>query len=102
MPLIRSTKLPNKPLPPPELGDKTFWDHFPRSSVRRVLFLLLALGAVLILKHSGSWTFGGLFGGSQEPAPGAAASAPVYHIKVTRPGAAPPRAPASPASPSQP
>jgi hypothetical protein len=98
MPLIRPNKLP----PPPELGDKTFWDYFPRQSVRRIFFLLLALGAVLILKHSGSWTFGGLFGGAQKAAPSAPTSSPVYHIKVTRPEAAPPRAPDSPAGPSQP
>jgi hypothetical protein len=98
MPLIRPNKLP----PPPELGDKTFWDYFPRQSARRIFFLLLALGAVLILKHSGSWTFGGLLGSPSKRGPGAESSAPVYHIKVTRPEATPPGAPDSPASPSHP
>jgi hypothetical protein len=83
MPLIRPTKLP----PPPELGEKSFWDYFPRHSARRIFFLLIALGAVLILKHSGGWSFGGLLDGPRAPGHGAApgASAPVYHIKVTRP-----------------
>lgn len=57
MPLIRPSKLP----PPPELGEKTFWDYFPKRSSRRILFLLIALGAVIFLKSSGGGTFGGLF-----------------------------------------
>jgi hypothetical protein len=89
MPLIRPNKLP----PPPELGEKTFWDYFPRQSARRVLFLLLALGAVLVLKRSGKWTFGGLLESPRSPQPGS--GSPVYHIKVTRPEAAPPAAPKS-------
>jgi hypothetical protein len=79
MPLYRPSKLP----PPPELGEKTFWDYFPRRSIRRVVFLLLALGAVLVLKHSGKWSFGGLLDGPGSG--GAEPAAPVYHIKVTRP-----------------
>jgi hypothetical protein len=79
MPLYRPSKLPQ----PPELGEKTFWDYFPRRSIRRIVFLLFALGAVIVLKHSGKWRFGGLLdapgNGGAEP------TAPVYHIKVTRP-----------------
>ena len=79
MPLIRPSKLP----PVPELGEKTFWDYFPKRSMRRVFFLLIALGIILFLKRSDRWSLGGLFDAPHEPAP----SAPVYHIKVTRPGA---------------
>ena len=89
MPLYRHTKLP----PPPELGDKTIWQYLPRHTGRRVIFLLLALGAVMFLKRSGGWTFGGLLdgGGSRAGArPAGADTAPVYHIRVTRPGDAPP------------
>lgn len=57
MPLIRPHKLP----PPPELGEKTFWDYFPKRTGRRVLFLLIALGAVIFLKSTGRVSFGGLF-----------------------------------------
>jgi hypothetical protein len=57
MPLIRPSKLP----PPPELGEKTFWDYFPKKSMRRVFFMLLALAAVLFLRSSGGGSFGGLF-----------------------------------------
>jgi hypothetical protein len=95
MPLIRPSKLP----PPPELGEKTFWDYFPRRSARRIFFLLLALGAILVLKHSGSWTLGGLLGGPPEPTPGQS-SAPVYHIKVTPPSGNAPAAPAPPTPPA--
>jgi hypothetical protein len=77
MPLYRHTKLP----PPPELGEKTFWDYFPRRSARRVLFLVVALLAVIVLKHSGKWTFGGLLEGPRGGS-GAEPSGPVYHIKV--------------------
>jgi hypothetical protein len=94
MPLIRTTKLPHNLPPPPELGEKTFWDYFPRHAARRVLFLLLALGAVLVLKHSGSWTFGGMFEGPRSGGSGAEGAAPVYRIKVTTPSG--PRAPAAP------
>jgi hypothetical protein len=78
MPLLRHTKLP----PPPELGEKTFWDYFPRRSMRRVFFLLLAFGAIVLLKRSGKWSFGGLM---DTPAADPAGGAPVYQIKVTRP-----------------
>jgi hypothetical protein len=57
MPLIRPSKLP----PPPELGDKTFWDYFPKRSMRRIFFLLIALGVVIFLQRSGPGSFGGLF-----------------------------------------
>ena len=84
MPLYRHTKLP----PPPELGEKTFWDYFPRRSARRILFLVIVLLAVIVLKHSGRWTFGGLLDGPRAPSE-AEPSGPVYHIKVT-PKVAPP------------
>jgi hypothetical protein len=104
MPLIRPNKLPS----PPELGEKTFWDYFPRRSARRVFFMLLALAAVLFLKRSGSWRFGGLMesprhaasGEASGEAPGAEPAAPVYHIKVTPPPGAAPAAPAPPDSPA--
>jgi hypothetical protein len=53
----------------------------PRGIIRRVFFLLLALGAVIVLKGSGSWTFGGLFGEPGAPA----GAAPTYHLKVSGP-----------------
>jgi hypothetical protein len=90
MPLItRHTKIP----PPPELGEKTFWDYFPKQSVRRVVFLLIALGLVLFLRggNIGS-SLGGLFdsiGGSHPrrggQIPPGAESAPVIHLKLPPP-----------------
>ena len=78
MPLFRHTKLP----PPPELGEKTFWDYFPRQASRRVLFLLIALGAVLFLKNTGG-SFGGLF----DPAPADRADVPTFQRIEVKPPA---------------
>jgi hypothetical protein len=87
MPLIRPSKLPA----PPELGEKTFWDYFPKRSMRRVFFMLLALGAVLFLRSSGGGSFGGLFD-SPRPAAKQPASDPYYRIDVKpTPNAAPPK-----------
>jgi hypothetical protein len=88
MPLYRHTKLP----PPPELADKPFWRYLPRGSTRRVFFLLIALGAVMVIKHAGGWTLGGLLDGprstprSSSSSSQTAPEAPVYHLKITRPG----------------
>jgi hypothetical protein len=85
--------------PPPELGNKTLWQYLPRQSVRRVFFLLLALGAVLVLRATGGFSkFGSIFdaigsGPAQRRAADApGAGAPVYHIKVTPPEGTPPAA----------
>jgi hypothetical protein len=96
MSLYRQPKLP----PPAELGEKSFWDYFPRRSARRVLFLLIALFAVLVLKHSGRWTFGGLI----DPPHGGEPAAPLYHLKVTQPDSPTPGRPApdDPTDKSQP
>jgi hypothetical protein len=93
MPLYRHTKLP----PPPELGEKTVWQYLPRQTVRRVLFLLIALGAVVFLKRSSGWSLGGLLDAPPRPPSGAGPSAPVYHIRVT-----PPESPPAPKSKSAP
>ena len=83
MPLYRHTKLP----PPPELGEKTVWQYLPRQTVRRVLFLLIALGAVVFLKRSSGWSLGGLLDAPSGGSAPATTGAPVYHIKVTEPPA---------------
>jgi hypothetical protein len=80
MSLYRYTQLP----PPPEPGEKTFWDYFPKRSMRRVLFMLLALAAIVYLKMSGTGSFGGLFDDRSAHAP-AQGGAPVYHIEVKPP-----------------
>jgi hypothetical protein len=97
MPLYRHTKLP----PPPELADKPFWRYLPRGSTRRVFFLLIALGAVLVIKHAGGWSFGGLLEaprtGARGGGGGADPASPVYHIKITPPGDVPvPKNPSAP------
>jgi hypothetical protein len=94
MPLRRFDKLP----PPPEMGERTIWQLLPRQSVRRVLFLLLALGAVLFIKSTGGGSFGQLLNSVAPPSAnqgprsrgtGTEDSLPVYHLKVTRPPDAP-------------
>jgi hypothetical protein len=80
MPLLRHTKLP----PPPELGEKTFWDYFPKRSASRIFFMLLALAAVLYLRSSGGGSFGGLFGSptSAPPAGRGADDSTFYRMQV--------------------
>jgi hypothetical protein len=86
MPLIRPSKLPA----PPELGEKTFWDYFPKRSMRRVFFMLLALGAVLFLRSSGGGSFGGLFEPVRPATKPQPAPDPYYRIDVKpTPNAAP-------------
>jgi hypothetical protein len=89
MPLLRTTKLP----PPPELSDKPVWHYVSRKSKRRALFLLLALVGVLYLRRGGG-SFGGLVDSlapSHAAAPGPAADAPVFHLRVALPPAKPDR-----------
>jgi hypothetical protein len=81
MPLIRPSKLP----PPPELGEKTFWDYFPRRVLRRVFFMLLALGAVLFLRSSGGGRFGGLFDPPGRPQPQQQSADSYHRIEVKPP-----------------
>jgi hypothetical protein len=90
MPLRRFDKLP----PPPEMGERTIWQLLPRQSVRRVLFLLLALGAVLFIKSTGGGSFSNLLNSVAPPAAkqvgagdgtGDNSASPVYHLKVARP-----------------
>jgi hypothetical protein len=86
MSVYRHTQLP----PPPEPGEKTFWDYFPKRSMRRVFFMLLALAAVLWLRSSGGGSFGGLFDGGRSKSAPATDDAPVYHLEVKPPPSAPP------------
>jgi hypothetical protein len=82
-----SLRYPNLP-PPPEPGEKSFWDYFPKRTLRRVFFMLLTLGAIIYLKSSGPGSFGGLFDppGRRQPAQG---EAPTYHLEVKPPPHAP-------------
>jgi hypothetical protein len=95
MPLFRYTKLQTKLPPPPELGQKTVWQSLPRHTTRRVLFLLIALGAVLFLKSTGGGSFAGLLDAvAPPPKPiGANPAAPTYHLQVARPRDAPAKSP---------
>jgi hypothetical protein len=96
--------MPTRPTqePPPE---RTYWELLPRRNLRRVLFLVLVLVAVVALKKNGG-AFRSLLNmvapppapaatearGARPEGPGSAA-APYFPIKVvprTGPGGAPP------------
>lgn len=72
--------------PPPE---RTFWELLPRRNLRRVLFLVAVLFAVIILQRSSGRSFRSLFeamaplGPSTPAAPPAPAAGDQFHpIKV--------------------
>jgi len=68
--------------PPPE---RSFWQLLPRRNFRRALFLLLALGAVVVLRQSGGLSFGKLFDGvAPPPAPSASQPPQFQHLEVQR------------------
>jgi len=59
-----------------------------KRAIRRVLFLLIALGVIIYLKSSGTGSFGGLFedGRARQTDQG---PSPVYHLEVKPPPNAP-------------
>jgi hypothetical protein len=46
------------PTPPRE---RSYWELLPRRNLRRALFLILALGGVLVIKHTGGLSFRKMF-----------------------------------------
>ncbi|HVR60939.1 MAG TPA: hypothetical protein VMU50_03520 [Polyangia bacterium] len=70
----------------PDDGRRTLLQRLPRRNLRRALFLLLALLAVLAIKRSGGLRLGSLFD-SMAPPP---APAPAYRLHVEPPAAAKP------------
>lgn len=70
---------PNPLEPPPE---RSYWDLLPRRNLRRALFLVLALGGVLFIKHTGGLSFRKMF---DDVAP-AQDRAGFQHLEVRRPG----------------
>jgi len=71
--------LPDLPSPPRE---RSYWELVPRRNLRRALFLLLALGGVLFIKHTGGLSFRRMF---EDVAPPQTAGG-FQHIEVRRPG----------------
>jgi hypothetical protein len=68
--------------PPPE---RSYWQLLPRRNIRRALFLLLALGGVLALRHGGGLSFGKLFDGvAPAAAPSPSEPAQFHHLEVRR------------------
>jgi hypothetical protein len=92
---------PKLPLPPSRPGaphplepppERSYWDLMPRRNLRRALFLILALGGVLFIKHTGGLSFRKMFEDVAPPQD----SAGFQHLEVRRPG---PTAPAAPGRP---
>jgi hypothetical protein len=83
---------PNPLEPPPE---RSYWELLPRRNLRRALFLVLALGGVLFIKHTGGLSFRKMFDGVAPAQDGAG----FQHLEVRRPSRAAPSAPSAPDHP---
>jgi hypothetical protein len=72
--------------------ERTFWELVPRRNLRRVVFLIVAILAVVALKRAGGGAFRNLLDAVSPSAPGArspaAGSAPFSPLRVVRPPAA--------------
>jgi hypothetical protein len=68
-------------LPSPH-RERSYWELVPRRNLRRALFLVLALGGVLFIKHTGGLSFRRMF---EDVAPPQTAGG-FQHIEVRRPG----------------
>jgi hypothetical protein len=73
----------NSPNSPNPARERSFWELLPRRNLRRALFLILALGGVLFIKHTGGLSFGRIFDGV---APAESAGG-FQHLEVRRPAA---------------
>ncbi|HEY5088523.1 MAG TPA: hypothetical protein VIK30_01060 [Polyangia bacterium] len=63
--------------------ERSYWELLPRRNLRRALFLVLALGGVLFIKHTGGLSFRRMFEDVAPPqTPGG-----FQHIEVRRPAA---------------
>ena len=72
---------PRRPFPEPP-GDKNFWQLMPRRNLRRALFLLVALFAILVIKRMGGFSFAKLFNDVAPPPAPARQSQPFRHLEV--------------------
>ena len=70
---------PGPPREPP--AEKSFWELVPRRNLRRALFLIVALAAILAIKRMGGFSFAKLFN-DVAPAAGPAAPEPYRRIEV--------------------
>lgn len=76
---------PGAPNPLEPLPERSYWDLLPRRNLRRALFLILALGGVLFIKHTGGLSFRQMFEDVAPPQGGAG----FQHLEVRRPAMAP-------------
>jgi hypothetical protein len=65
-------------------SERGFWQRLPGRNFRRALFLILALGAVLVIRASGAVSFRKLFDNVAPAAPAAPATFQHLEVKVPR------------------
>jgi hypothetical protein len=75
---------PAEARPPPRhpAAEKTFWQLVPRRNLRRALFLLAALIAILAIKQMGGFSLAKLFNDVAPPAPAPKSQQPYRHLEV--------------------
>jgi hypothetical protein len=73
-------------LDPGPRPERSFWELIPRRNFRRAIFLVLVLGAVLFVRHTGGLSLGKVFdtvAPTSGPVP-AERSATYQHLEVRR------------------
>jgi hypothetical protein len=69
------------PRAPP--AERSYWALLPRRNLRRALFLLAALVAIIALKRMGGFSFARMFDGiAPAPPPAAHKQQPFQHLEV--------------------
>jgi hypothetical protein len=77
---------PGPPREPPV--EKSFWELVPRRNLRRALFLIVALAAILAIKRMGGFSLAKLFNDvapAPAPAPATASSEPPFRRIEVKP-----------------
>ena len=74
--------MPHRRFDPSPPRERSFWELLPRRNLRRALFLVLALGGVLVIKLTGGPSFRKMFEDVAPPGPAGG----FQHIEVRPPG----------------
>ncbi|HVV50640.1 MAG TPA: hypothetical protein VHO06_13320 [Polyangia bacterium] len=83
---MRSRRLITEPPPPPP--ERSFWQLLPRRNFRRALLLIIAIVAVIAIKHTGGLSLNKLFD-QFAPLPTRPAAPAFQHLQVRPPPPAP-------------
>jgi hypothetical protein len=63
-------------------ANKTFWELLPRRNLRRAVFLLAALIAIVAIKRMGGFSLAKLFNDVAPPTPAPQSQPPFRHLEV--------------------